>query len=320
VNPLLNLAALFVAVLAVTLVLGNPLIKALQKLSLRQQAYEDAPGSHAVKSGTPTMGGLLFLLALLLAAAWRPSAQTALLAGLGLACGLLGFVDDWTAVRRGRNRGLSARVKLGLTAVLAALFVWAAGALVSPALSGVVFNFGAAALHVPLWFWYALGWAAIVATTHAVNLTDGLDGLAAGSVLPPLAVFAWLAWRGGNGDVSAVDVALAAAALGFLAFNRHPARLFMGDTGSLALGGVLAGSAVLTGNHLLLPLVGGVFAAETLSVILQVASFKTTRKRIFRMSPLHHHFELGGWPETKVTRRFWTASALLSLAGAALAR
>jgi phospho-N-acetylmuramoyl-pentapeptide-transferase len=144
--------------------------------------------------------------------------------------------------------------------------------------------------------------------------------LAGGTVLPPLAVFAWLGWQAGQRGVTFVDVAVAATIVGFLAFNRHPARVFMGDTGSLALGGVLAGSAILTGTTLLLPLVGGVFAAEALSVILQVTYFKMTRKRIFLMSPLHHHFELAGWPETKVTGRFWTASALLSLAGAALAR
>jgi len=153
-----------------------------------------------------------------------------------------------------------------------------------------------------------------------VNLTDGLDGLAGGTVLPPLLVMGWLGSRASLAGVVAVDFAVAGGVLGFLAFNRHPAALFMGDTGALALGGVLAGSAILTGTHLLLPLVGGVFAAEALSVIVQVAYFKTTRKRIFRMSPLHHHFELGGWPETKVTRRFWTASAVLSLAGVAIAR
>ena len=139
-------------------------------------------------------------------------------------------------------------------------------------------------------------------------------------MLPPLLVMAWLGWRSQVEGVAFADVGLAGAVLGFLAFNRYPAAVFMGDTGALALGGVLAGSAILTGTLLLLPLIGGVFAAEALSVIVQVAYFKTTRKRIFRMSPLHHHFELGGWPETKVTRRFWTASALLSLAGVALAR
>ena len=144
--------------------------------------------------------------------------------------------------------------------------------------------------------------------------------MAAGAVLPPLLVLSWLGWRAALPGVASIDLATAGAALGFLAFNRHPAKVIMGDTGALALGGVLAGSAILTGNLLLLPLIGGVFAAETLSVILQVASFKTTGKRIFRMSPLHHHFELGGWPETKVTGRFWTASALLSLVGAAIAR
>jgi phospho-N-acetylmuramoyl-pentapeptide-transferase len=165
-----------------------------------------------------------------------------------------------------------------------------------------------------------LGFLVILATTHAVNLTDGLDGLAAGTIAPPLALFAWIAWRLGETNVACVDIAVLAAVLGFLAFNHHPAQMFMGDTGALLLGGVLAGSAIMTGSHLLLPLIGGVFVAETLSVMIQVVSFKATGKRVFRMSPLHHHFELGGWPETKVTRSFWAASALLSLLGAAIVR
>jgi len=179
---------------------------------------------------------------------------------------------------------------------------------------------GGWALHAPPAIWYAISLLVIVATTHAVNLSDGLDGLAAGTVLPPLAFFAALAWRANEAGVTVIVCALAGAVIGFLAYNRHPAKVFMGDTGSLALGGVIAGAAILTGTQLLLPLVGGVFAAEALSVILQVAYFKRTSKRIFRMSPLHHHFELGGWPETKVTRRFWAASALLSAAGLAIAR
>jgi phospho-N-acetylmuramoyl-pentapeptide-transferase len=160
----------------------------------------------------------------------------------------------------------------------------------------------------------------ILATTHAVNLTDGLDGLAAGTILPPLLVFAWIAWRLGETSVACVDAATFAAVLGFLPYNRYPAKLFMGDTGALLLGGVLGGSAILTGTLLLLPLIGGVFVAEALSVIIQVTYFKKTGKRIFRMSALHHHFELGGLPETAVTHSFQIASALLSLAGAAIVR
>ena len=316
----LELTSLFVAVSAATLLLGRPLIGALHRISFEQHAYEDAPKTHAKKSGTPTMGGVLFAIGLAGAVLWHPDAATVSLAVLGASCAAIGFADDYTSIRRGRNRGLRARDKFALTVVAAVLFLALAERASPPALRDVVFTFGATTLHVPHWIWYALGLLAVLGTTHAVNLTDGLDGLAGGTVLPPIAVFAWLGWHAGVDGVTFIDVALAASVIGFLAYNRHPARVFMGDTGALALGGVLAGSAILTGTHLLLPLVGGVFAAEAISVILQVAYFKMTRKRIFRMSPLHHHFELGGWPETKVTARFWTASALLSLAGVALAR
>jgi phospho-N-acetylmuramoyl-pentapeptide-transferase len=311
---------MFCAVLAATLVLGGPLIGYLRRVALRQHAYEDAPKTHAAKTGTPTMGGVLFALPLVAACAWHPDRATFALALAGLGCGAIGALDDVLSVRTGRNRGLRASQKFLLTCVVGVAFLALVQGALGPQAHDAIFTFGSAALYVPHWLWYALSLAALVATPHAVNLTDGLDGLAAGAILPPLAVFAWLAWRTGAAGVTFTDVAVAASALGFLAFNRHPARVFMGDTGSLALGGILAGSAVVTGTHLLLPLVGGVFAAEASSVILQVASYKLTRKRIFRMSPLHHHFELGGWPETKVTRRFWTASALLSLAGAAIAR
>jgi phospho-N-acetylmuramoyl-pentapeptide-transferase len=315
-----DVATLFVVVLAATLLLGAPLIAFLRRLAFRQHAYEDAPATHANKSGTPTMGGLLFLAGMWLAVVWQAGAATLSLAVLGTLCAAIGFADDYISIRRGRNRGLRARDKFGLTLAAGVVFLALAERGGSPALHDVVFTFGTLALRVPHWLWYALALLALVGTTHAVNLTDGLDGLAGGTVLPPLAVFAWLGWQAGVRGVTMEDLALAASVIGFLAYNRHPARVFMGDTGALALGGVLAGSAILTGTQLLLPLVGGVFAAEALSVILQVAYFKMTRKRIFRMSPLHHHFELGGWPETKVTARFWTASALLSLAGAALAR
>ena len=310
----------FVAGLALSLGLGAPLIGLLRKIAFRQHAYEDAPQSHAKKSGTPTMGGALFFVALAYALLARPDATTLALAVLGAACGLIGFVDDYTSIRRGRNRGLRARDKFVLTVLAGALFLALASHAAGGTYGDVIFARGGSALHAPHWLWYALGLLAILATTHAVNLTDGLDGLAGGTVLPPFLLVAWLAFRSHLYGVTFVDLAVAGSVFGFLFFNRYPARVFMGDTGALALGAVLAGSAILTGTQLLLPLFGGVFAAEALSVIVQVTYFKATRKRIFRMSPLHHHFELGGWPETKVTARFWTASALLSLAGAAIAR
>jgi phospho-N-acetylmuramoyl-pentapeptide-transferase len=324
VNPLWSALLLFAASLALTLALGPQLIAFLRRAALRQHAYEDAPKTHATKSGTPTMGGLLFLVSLVFALLWHPDVATAALALLGIGCGLIGLADDLISIRSGRNRGLRARTKFLLTGVVAAVFLafvtHAGGAQAPVAFAGGLFSSETSFFIVHRWVWYALAFCAILATTHAVNLTDGLDGLAGGTILPPLLLVAWLAWRLGTYGVSFTDLALAGSVVGFLFFNRHPARVFMGDTGALALGGVLAGSAILAGSVLLLPLIGGVFAAEALSVIVQVAYFKTTKKRIFRMSPLHHHFELGGWPETKVTRRFWTASALLSLFGAVLAR
>jgi phospho-N-acetylmuramoyl-pentapeptide-transferase len=313
-------AILFAVVLVVTLLLGPVLIRGLRALSLRQHAYEDAPKTHATKTGTPTMGGVLFLVGVALALVVHHDALTVALGVLAFGCGAIGIADDVLSIRRGRNRGLRARAKFLLTVVVGAAFL--ALVLRAPGfdLRGVVFSFGAHQLVAPLWLWLALGLCALLATTHGVNLTDGLDGLAAGTMLPPLLVVAWLAARANLQGVAALDVAVAAACIGFLVYNRHPAKVFMGDTGSLTLGAVLAGSAIVAGNQLLLLLIGGVFAAEAVSVILQVAYFKATRKRIFRMSPLHHHFELGGWPETKVTQRFWTASALLSLAGAAIVR
>ncbi|MFN2459605.1 MAG: phospho-N-acetylmuramoyl-pentapeptide-transferase [Candidatus Velthaea sp.] len=293
-------------------VCGKPLIDALARLKVRQRAYEDAPRTHQTKTGTPTMGGALFLLAPLVAAAFVRDRTTLAFAVLIFGSAAIGFVDDLSAIRGGRNRGLRARTKFLLTALVGTTFlgvVWN-----TTTLGTTMLGVGAA----PPWVWYVLSLCVILATTHAVNLTDGLDGLAGGTVLPPLAVLAFIAVRAGTGGVAAAEIATAGAVGGFLLYNRHPAKVFMGDTGSLALGAVLAGGAILTGTQLLLPLIGGVFAAETLSVILQVASYKTTKRRIFRMSPLHHHFELGGWPETKVTTRFWLASVALAVLGFAL--
>ncbi|BDE07932.1 phospho-N-acetylmuramoyl-pentapeptide-transferase [Vulcanimicrobium alpinum] len=292
-----------------TALLGRPLIARLQRAAARQTAYEDAPKSHQTKTGTPTMGGVLFAIAPPIALLLAPSRTTAALALLVYSCMAIGAVDDLAKIRKQKNKGLRAVPKFALTAAAATAFLLVAG---PQTMSFVAIG------PVPAWLWYGLSICVVLATTHAVNLTDGLDGLAGGTVVPPLVAFVCIA-----GILHAIGVAIFAAAVlgavfGFLVYNRHPARVFMGDTGSLALGGALAGVAVLTGAHLFLLLIGGVFVAETLSVIIQVASYKTTRRRVFRMSPLHHHFELGGWPETKVTSRFWLASLLLSLVGFAL--
>jgi phospho-N-acetylmuramoyl-pentapeptide-transferase len=299
----------FALTLALSATLGAPLIRALRSLAYRQHAYEDAPQSHQKKTGTPTMGGLLFLLAPLVASAVARDAVAGAFSLLIVGSAAIGFVDDYASIRSGRNKGLGARTKFLATALVGAVFL--AILVQIPGVNRDLLFIGP----VPTWLWFALSLAVVLATTHAVNLTDGLDGLASGTIVPPLAVLAFIAFRQGSGDVATVTVAMLGAVLGFLVYNRHPAKMFMGDTGSLALGGALAGASILTGAQLLLPLIGGVFVAETLSVILQVTSYKTTRKRIFRMSPLHHHFELGGWPETTVTARFWLASLLLGLIG-----
>ena len=229
--------------------------------------------------------------------------------------------DDVLTIRGGSKRGLRARTKFLATALVAVMFLRFADASTALFPRDAILHAGTYWLIVPHWLWLVLGILAITGTIHAVNLTDGLDGLAAGTAIPPLAAFALLA-AAVNVPAAAIGAAVGAgASLGFLLFNLHPAKLFMGDTGSLALGALIAGVAILSGEMLLLVVIGGVFVAEALSVILQVGYFKRTGgKRIFRMSPLHHHFELSGWPETRVTMRFWLASLICSLVGWAIAR
>jgi phospho-N-acetylmuramoyl-pentapeptide-transferase len=304
----------------VALAVGALILPLLRRLQFRQQAYEDAPATHQAKSGTPTMGGIVFVVAMAVATLTRAPLVVPL-AFLVVACGLVGFADDYLAIRQGTNRGLRARTKFLLTALLAVVYLRALDGSYSFFPRDTLFHAGSYALIAPHWLWLVLGILAITGTIHAVNLTDGLDGLATGSIVPPFVVFVLL---GAQTLVPAAMIGAATgfgACLGFLFYNRHPAKMFMGDTGSLALGALLSGVAILSGEMLLLIVVGGVFVAEALSVILQVVYFKLTQgKRILRMSPLHHHFELGGWPEMKVTARFWLASLACSAIGLAIVR
>ena len=266
------------------------------------------------------MGGLVFVIVMVAALGVVHDALLVDLIFLVVLCAAIGAVDDILKIRHGANRGLPARTKLLATALAATIFLRAIDAGQTP-YNGVVFHAGTYFIVVPHWLWLLLGILAITGTIHAVNLTDGLDGLAAGVMIPPLALLGFLAVAMEVPVVAVGSAAGVGACAAFLIFNRHPAKLFMGDTGSLALGALLAGAAILTGEMLLLLLIGGVFVAEALSVILQVFYFKTTGgRRIFRMSPLHHHFELSGWPEKKVTIRFWLASILCSLLGWAIVR
>ncbi len=307
--------------LIVALVAGAVLLPLLSRLQVRQRAYEDAPQSHQAKTGTPTMGGLVFVAAM---AATLPATRAPLLPQLGflvIACAAVGAVDDVLSIRSGHHRGLRARTKFLATTLIAVVFLRSIDGTLTFFPRDVLLHAGTFSLTAPHWVWLLLGILAITATIHAVNLTDGLDGLATGTMLPPLAASIPIAAQ------TLVPAALIGssvglgACLGFLFYNRHPAKMFMGDTGSLALGALLSGVAILTGEMLLLVLIGGVFVAEALSVILQVSYFKITNgKRILKMSPLHHHFELSGWPETKVTALFWLGSLVCSLIGLAVVR
>lgn len=311
---MLKLVAIPVTAFIVCALIGPVLIPYLHKLKFGQSIRECGPASHMKKSGTPTMGGLMMLAALVLALFWgrfTPHVLIALVLTLGHA--LIGFLDDYIKVVMKRNLGLTAKQKFLLQFLLAGAYVYFAETHLQNTtlwvpLLNMTFDFG--------WAYYALAFILLVGTTNAVNLTDGLDGLVSFVSIPVTLAFAFIAYMQGMLDVSGFALGLTGACLGFLLFNRHPAQVFMGDTGSLALGGGIAALALLTNTELLLVIIGGVYVAEAMSVIIQVTYFRLTGgKRIFRMSPLHHHYELGGWNEVKVVRVFTLVSLLLSALG-----
>ena len=332
-----------VTAFVISLVFGNWVIRRLISLKLGQpiRSQEEVHRLHELhgsKAGTPTMGGVL-LLGAVIAATLLWARPTTPLVWLSLFTviylGALGFIDDYLKVTKKSSDGISSRLKFALQCVLAGLitifFAW------EPTL-----DVHASQLYVPFYkepiieslgvFTFFLYLFVIVGSSNAVNLTDGLDGLAAGCTATVAFGFAVLTYASGNikiaqylqipfvafsGELAVVCLALVGAALGFLWWNCHPARVFMGDTGSLAIGGLLGVVAISSKQELLLALIGGVFVLEAGSVILQVASFKTTGKRIFKMSPLHHHFELSGWKESTVIVRFWILSVVFALLGLA---
>ena len=314
---MLKLALIPVTAFIVCSLIGPVLIPYLHKLKFGQSIRECGPASHMKKSGTPTMGGLMILASLVLALCWgnfTPHVLMALVLTLGHA--LIGFLDDYIKVVMKRNLGLTAKQKFLLQFILAGAYVYFAETHLQNTtlwvpLLNVTFDFG--------WAYYALAFILLVGTTNAVNLTDGLDGLVSFVSVPVTLAFAFIAYMQGMLDVSGFALGLTGACLGFLLFNRHPAQVFMGDTGSLALGGGVAALALLTHTELLLVIIGGIYVAEATSVIIQVAYFRLTGgKRFFRMAPLHHHFELGGWKEVKVVECFTIVSFLLSAVGLGL--
>ena len=301
------------------LVTGPFFIPELHKLKFGQSIREEGPKSHQKKSGTPTMGGIMIILGITLgtlaAAPWTPEVLLAVFIMLGHF--VLGFLDDYIKVVKKRNLGLRARQKLAGQILIAVVTMYVAtqvlGIDTDIWIPGLDENVSLGALYYPLVLFVLVG------TSNAVNLTDGLDGLAAGTVAIAASAFAVVAVLTGHGDLAYLCVAMAAACLAFLRFNAHPAKVFMGDTGSLALGGALAAVGILPHTEILLAVIGFVFVCEALSVIIQVISFQTTGKRVFRMSPIHHHFELGGWSEWKVVTVFWCVGLIASVAGLSLA-
>lgn len=312
----LLLAALTAA--GFVLITGPFFIPELRKLKFGQSIRDEGPKSHQAKSGTPTMGGIMIILgitvATLVAAPLTPEIGLALFIMLGHF--VLGFMDDYIKVVKKRNLGLKARQKL-LGQIFIAVVTMAIGTEVLDIDTGVWLPVLNQELDLG-WLYYPLVLFVLVGTSNAVNLTDGLDGLASGAVAIACSAYGVICALTGHGELALFCVAVVAACVAFLRFNYHPARVFMGDTGSLALGGALAAVGILTHTEVLLAIVGLVFVCEALSVIIQVISFQSTGKRVFRMSPIHHHFELGGWPETKVVFVFWTVGLLAGVAGLSL--
>jgi len=315
-----------------SLILGPWMIKKLRKLSLTQQIRDDGPKAHMGKAGTPTMGGLLIILCIVLSILmWGDLKNiyiwTMIVALLGF--GGIGFVDDYLKIARMSHKGLRAYQKFGLqiaVALMIGIFLYMnpkdpyTDVLSIPFFKRWFFDLG--------WIYIPFSMVVIVGSSNAVNLTDGIDGLAIGLVAVAvlangvlvyisghkgLAQYLQVLYLPGTGELTVFCGAMFGASLGFLWYNSYPADIFMGDVGSLGLGGALGTLAVITKHEIVLAIVGGIFVIETISVILQVASFQLTGKRVFKMAPVHHHFELKGWPEPKVIIRFWIIGIMLAL-------
>jgi phospho-N-acetylmuramoyl-pentapeptide-transferase len=303
------------AALLICIFLSPKFIETLREREFGQQIREDGPQGHHLKAGTPTMGGLILFLAVAVAFLiltnyeWRSIGVF----GAAVACAMLGFADDYTKLVKRRSLGLRARTKL-LVTIAISLGLWfvaqhEAGLAPTLMLRFVDYHVDVGPLY-PL-----LIYLVVAGTTSGVNLTDGLDGLAAGCAAIVLLAYIGITFLAGDFDMAMLAGCLVGGCIGFLWFNAFPATVFMGDTGSLGLGGAIAGLAVMTKTEVLLILIGGIFVIEALSVAIQVLSFQTTRRRVFLMAPIHHHFELKAWSETKIILRFWIVAAICAAIG-----
>jgi phospho-N-acetylmuramoyl-pentapeptide-transferase len=328
--------AIFTALLFVML-FGPAIIDLLRlKQGKGQPIRDDGPQTHLAKRGTPTMGGLMILASVtfstLMWSDWS-NLYVWIVLGVTLAYGAIGFYDDFLKVTKQHASGFGGKARLGLELIVAAAAAWGIMQLSAPALAGqlAVTFFKDTLIYLGPLFIFA-GMLVIAGAGNAVNLTDGLDGLAIVPVMIAAATFGLIAYLigsekfathlqihyvAGTAELAVICGALIGAGLGFLWFNAPPAMIFMGDTGSLALGGALGAIAVATKHEIVLAIVGGLFVLETLSVVIQVVSFKMTGKRVFRMAPLHHHYEQKGWQESTVVVRFWIISVILALVGLA---
>lgn len=320
--------------LLLSLAFGPFFIKLLSQKQYGQMVRDDGPQSHLKKTGTPTMGGILILLSVSVSTLlWSDltNAFVWLVLSVMLCFGLIGWLDDYKKIREKNSKGISERTKMVLQTLVATIAI------------GILFGVLGfpTTLHFPFfreivvdlyWIYLPFVWLVIVGASNAVNLTDGLDGLAIGPVISTAMTFGIFAYLAGHarlaeylyipyvkdaGELAIFCTAIVCAGMGFLWFNTYPAQVFMGDVGALALGAALGTVAVITKNEVVLALVGGIFVLEAISVITQRISYKTTKKRIFRMAPIHHHFELSGWAEPQVTVRFWIISLVLAMLGLA---
>lgn len=314
---LINHVNLFIVTFIAAVVLGPILIRLLRKIKFGQTIRDDGPKTHAVKMGTPNMGGLIFLLPLVVVGTIYSIYDIRILSLIliTVAFGAVGFVDDLIKVLKKSKDGLSAKQKMLLLTMVSLAFSYF-----------VVKNNLGTEIQIPFlgvdrqldlaWFFIPFSVIVLLAASNGVNITDGLDGLAGGVTLIVLVFFTVVSLLNPQWEfVTMFSSILAGGCLGFLVYNFHPAKVFMGDTGSLALGGAIGSIAIVMKMPLILLIVGAIYVAETLSVILQVASYKTRKKRIFKMAPLHHHFELSGWQETTIVRVFWIATLLFCFIG-----
>jgi len=320
--------------LILCLAFGPKFIALLKGKQYGQQVRDDGPQSHLKKTGTPTMGGILILVSVTLSVLlWADLSNGFVWVVLGsmVSFGFIGWLDDFKKIREANSKGLSERAKMGLQTVFSGILI------------AILFGFMGldTQLNIPFLrefspdlsygYWF-FAWLVIVGASNSVNLTDGLDGLAIGPIITTALTFGIFAYLAGNiklaeylyipyvknsGELAIVCAAIVCAGMGFLWFNTYPALVFMGDVGALALGAALGTMAIITRNEMVLALVGGIFVLEAVSVITQRISYKLTKKRVFRMAPIHHHFELSGWAEPQVTVRFWIISLVLAMLGLA---